>query len=237
MLAADFFTVEALTVLGLVRYHVLFFVDIVTRRGHLGGIVHEPDGFWMKQPVLDLTNPVDGFLRDGDLRLRPLRLPKDIEVALPWYADPEVLRLSEGVDEPYSAETVAQMFDVLSAKGEVFIIEVDTPIGWRPVGDVTLSETGIPITIGDPEYRSRGFGTRTLALLIDRARALRWDKLVTNPIELSNERSVRMFESAGFVRRRSAQGQVSGGEAVVMEKTPVEGTSAGEQSPERQTPR
>ncbi|MCP5041165.1 MAG: transposase family protein, partial [bacterium] len=63
--AADFFTVEVLTALGLVRHHVLFFIDIATRRVHLAGIVHEPGAFWMKQQVLDLTDPVDGFLRDA----------------------------------------------------------------------------------------------------------------------------------------------------------------------------
>jgi len=63
--AADFFTVEVLTAFGLVRYHVLFFIDIATRRVHIGGVIHGPDGFWMKQQVLDLTNPVDGFLWDA----------------------------------------------------------------------------------------------------------------------------------------------------------------------------
>jgi putative transposase len=64
--AADFFTVEVLTAFGLVRYHVLFFIDMATRRVHIGGIVHEPDGFWMNQRVLDLTDPGDGFLRGAE---------------------------------------------------------------------------------------------------------------------------------------------------------------------------
>ncbi|MCP5069395.1 MAG: transposase [bacterium] len=64
--AADFFTVEVLTAFGLVRYHVLFFIDIATRRVHLDGVVHEPGAFWMNQRVLDLTDPVDGFLRGAE---------------------------------------------------------------------------------------------------------------------------------------------------------------------------
>jgi len=63
--AADFFTVEVLTAFGLVRYHVLFFIDIATRRVHLGRIVHEPGALWMKQRVLDLNDPDDGFLRQA----------------------------------------------------------------------------------------------------------------------------------------------------------------------------
>jgi len=166
-------------------------------------------------------------LRDADLRLRPLRLHLDTDIALPWYADPEVLRFSEsGAEERYSRATVQQMFEVLATKGEVFIIEIDMGNAWRPIGDVTLSKDGIPIAIGDPQYRSRGFGTRTLALLIQRASALGWDKLVTNPIELSNERSVRLFASAGFMRAKSARGHANGGQAVVMEKALVRPTSA-----------
>ena len=40
--------------------------------------------------------PEGTVLRDGDLRLRPLRLPEDVDLALPWYQDPEVMSLSEG---------------------------------------------------------------------------------------------------------------------------------------------
>ena len=36
--AADFFTVEVLTLFGLVRYHVLFFIDIASRRVQIAGI-------------------------------------------------------------------------------------------------------------------------------------------------------------------------------------------------------
>jgi len=67
--AADFFTVEVLMAFGLVRCHVLFFIDIATRRVHIGGVIHEPDGLWMKQQVLDLTDPVDGFLRDAKYQI------------------------------------------------------------------------------------------------------------------------------------------------------------------------
>ena len=176
---------------------------------------------WVRHHRDDLNRavgPATAVMQDGDLRLRPLRLPADLEVALPWYADPEVLQFSEGgADEPYSVATVRQTYEVLASKGEVFIIEADAGNGWRPIGDVTLGEDGIPITIGDPPYRSRGFGTRTLALLVARARALGWDKLVTNPILLSNERSLRMFERAGFVRDEFVRDE-SGDGAVTMRK-------------------
>jgi transposase InsO family protein len=60
--ATDFFTVEVLTLGGLVRYFVLFVIDIKTRRVQVAGIVRQPHGAWMKQIARNLTDHVDGFL-------------------------------------------------------------------------------------------------------------------------------------------------------------------------------
>lgn len=60
--AADFFTVEVLSLVGLVRYHVFFVIELSTRRVHLAGIVHEPGGRWMMQVGRNLTDVIDGFL-------------------------------------------------------------------------------------------------------------------------------------------------------------------------------
>jgi len=62
--AMDFLTVEVMTLRGLVRYHVLFFIELFTRRVQIAGIVPEPDGRWMAQVARNLTDAVDGFLRN-----------------------------------------------------------------------------------------------------------------------------------------------------------------------------
>ena len=61
--AIDLFTVEVLSPFGLVRYHVLFVIDIATRRVCVGGITPGPNGDWMKQVARNLTDMWDGFLR------------------------------------------------------------------------------------------------------------------------------------------------------------------------------
>ena len=60
---ADFFTVEVLTFVGLVRYFVFFAIDIETRRVEIAGITNAPTGAWMEQIARNLTDPEDGFLR------------------------------------------------------------------------------------------------------------------------------------------------------------------------------
>ncbi len=61
--AAAFFTVEVLTLFGLVRYVVFFVMKLKTRTVEIAGITSEPDGEWMTQPARNLTDPSEGFLR------------------------------------------------------------------------------------------------------------------------------------------------------------------------------
>ena len=99
----------------------------------------------------------------GDLvRLRPVDMSYDIDLAVPWYQDPEVIRYSEGKDvKPYDRETVERMYAHLSGKGEFFIIEVLERNVWKPIGDAALTSDSLPIVIGDRNYRSRGIGRRS----------------------------------------------------------------------------
>ena len=61
--AADFFSVEVLTRGGLVRYLVLFVIDLKTRRVHVAGVTSQADGTWMAQIARNLTDAVAGPLR------------------------------------------------------------------------------------------------------------------------------------------------------------------------------
>ncbi len=63
--ATDFFTVEVLTARGLIRYFVLFVIDLKSRRVEIAGISHQPYDDWMKQMARNLTDAIDGFLRDA----------------------------------------------------------------------------------------------------------------------------------------------------------------------------
>ena len=58
MSAADFFTVEVMTLGGLRRYSVLVIMELCTRRVTISGIIAEPTGRWMEQVARGL---VDGF--------------------------------------------------------------------------------------------------------------------------------------------------------------------------------
>ena len=59
----DFFTVEVVTAVGLLRYHVLFVIDIGSRMVEVVGIARDPGGEWMKQMARNMLDEEAGFLR------------------------------------------------------------------------------------------------------------------------------------------------------------------------------
>ena len=60
----DFFTVEVLTLRGLVTYYVLFFIHLESRRVDIAGVTVHPDERWMQQMARNVTMEGCGALRD-----------------------------------------------------------------------------------------------------------------------------------------------------------------------------
>jgi len=62
LVATDFFTVEVLTLRGLITYYVLFFIHLESRRICLAGVTRRPDQEWMEQMARNVTMEDAGFL-------------------------------------------------------------------------------------------------------------------------------------------------------------------------------
>lgn len=60
--AMDFFTVEVWTTKGLTRFHVLFVIDLSTRRVEIAGISSSPHGAWVERILRRQLDGFDGFL-------------------------------------------------------------------------------------------------------------------------------------------------------------------------------
>jgi hypothetical protein len=58
----DFFSVEVLTLRGLVTYYVLFFIHLESRKVEIAGITSHPNERWMKQIARNVTMDEWGFL-------------------------------------------------------------------------------------------------------------------------------------------------------------------------------
>jgi putative transposase len=58
----DFFSVEVLTLRGLVTYYVLFFIHLESRKVEIAGMTPHPNEVWMKQIARNVTMDEWGFL-------------------------------------------------------------------------------------------------------------------------------------------------------------------------------
>src|SRR5258707_10048431 len=111
--ATDFFTVEVWTPVGLVRYHVLFVMRLMTREIHIAGIVPEPCEKWMLQTARNLTDACNGFLRDTrflihdrstlfteqfrEVLKRPIRMVKQFLPHLKTKSEAAIMNVSSGL--------------------------------------------------------------------------------------------------------------------------------------------
>ena len=58
----DFFSVEVLTLRGLVTYYVLFFIHLESRKVEIAGVTPHPNEAWMTQIARNVTMDEWGFL-------------------------------------------------------------------------------------------------------------------------------------------------------------------------------
>ena len=133
---------------------------------------------------------------DSALRLR--RFDGNYDFAFEWYQDPETVLLVDGKAEPYSYETLTNMYNYLNGKGELYFIEVNENGKWKPIGDVTFWQEDMPIVIGEREYRGKGIGKKVVSALVERGRTMGYDKLYVGEIYDFNTGSQKCFESVGF---------------------------------------
>ena len=133
---------------------------------------------------------------EDTLRLR--RYDGTADFALPWYRDEELVYLVDGVKKAYDREYLYDMYNYLDAHGELYFIEALENGAWTPIGDVTFLKEDMPIVIGEAAYRGRGIGQKVIRALMDRGRALGYDRLGVKEIYDSNTASIRCFMACGF---------------------------------------
>ena len=136
------------------------------------------------------------ILINETLRLR--RFDGNYDFAFEWYQDPETVLLVDGKAEPYSYETLTNMYNYLNGKGELYFIEVNENGKWKAIGDVTFWQEDMPIVIGERKYRGKGIGKKVVSALVERGKSMGYDKLYVGEIYDFNIGSQKCFESVGF---------------------------------------
>lgn len=137
----------------------------------------------------------------------------DVPALVPWFNDQTTMQYLNG-RAPLSAAQEERWFEgMLERQGTTdwyFLIcrlGDDTPIG--TIGllqvDLTNGSAGCGITIGDPSDTGQGLGTDALEALVDFGFArLRLERMWLDVYDF-NERAIRSYEKAGFVREGAAR--------------------------------
>ncbi|MCI5649006.1 MAG: GNAT family N-acetyltransferase [Fusicatenibacter sp.] len=133
---------------------------------------------------------------DEELRLR--KYDGICDFALEWYQDVEMIRLVDGVPEPYDMAQLLRMYRYLDAHGELYFIERKEKDRFEPIGDVTFWKDDMPIVIGRADLRQKKIGTRVVKALIRRGKELGYKTLKVGEIYDENEGSRKLFTGLGF---------------------------------------
>ncbi|MFD8085253.1 GNAT family N-acetyltransferase [Kitasatospora sp. NPDC059722] len=168
--------------------------------GRGGGMMLDDVPGWGETPT-----PAGGF------RLRPVRLPADLDLLAGWMNDPEVAAFWELAGPPaVTAEHVRAQLDGDGRSVPCLGLLDGTPMSYWEVYRADLDplaahyparphDTGVHLLLGPAASRGRGLGAVLLAALADRIlrQRPRCERVVAEP-DVRNRRSVRAFERAGF---------------------------------------
>ena len=137
----------------------------------------------------------------GILRLK--KYDGNWEKMLPGYQSPYVYQNSEGIfddNRKPDSNYIQGMCRYLESVGEFYFIEVLEDGAFISIGDVTIKPENPPIAIWDERHRGRGYGKLTMQAVIERRKALKFEKITGAEVYKWNTVSQKMHESLGFKR-------------------------------------
>ena len=149
---------------------------------------------------------------NGDIRIRTLK-EDDYSLLLKWLSDERVLEFYEGRDKKYTLEEIKKHFSE-KWEDELFRVIIEyqgTPIGYGQIykmydelyDDYNYPRSdeivfGMDQFIGEPEYWSKGIGTKYTKMVFDFLKKERnADAVVLDPHK-NNSRAIRMYQKSGF---------------------------------------
>lgn len=158
----------------------------------------------MYRKHIDITN--------GDIRIRSMT-DSDYPIMLKWLTDDRVLEFYEGRDTHFDSVTLKSHFSEVwdTVHYRVIFAYKGKAIGYGQIyklNDEMYEEYHYPQNgetvfatdqfIGEPEYWSRGIGTKYMQTVLDFLKtAENADAVILDPHK-SNARAIRAYEKAGF---------------------------------------
>jgi RimJ/RimL family protein N-acetyltransferase len=143
--------------------------------------------------------------RDGRVRLCPFE-GEFWEKGLSWYNDPEIIATTSDDPNPLTREQFRTLIerDLLNENARVFGLRESggAPIGVLVLRSIDPVHRGVELhlTIGEAEYRGRGYGSEAIRLAVAFAfERLGMHRVVSTPFA-DNDRMIRCLARCGFER-------------------------------------
>ena len=165
--------------------------------------------------------PHNVYLRGDQVKLRPMT-ENDWGFLLKWNNDPAVMEYADHEDfKPSTLGELQAIYRWISTHAHSFIIEVE---GYS-VGECWLQRMNlrrivdqfpgkdlrrIDLMIGKKELWGRGYGTETIALLVDFGVRRQSVDAIFGIVSADNLRSLRAFQKCGFTRHAVIQEEEDG---------------------------
>ncbi|OHA19698.1 MAG: hypothetical protein A3C08_00495 [Candidatus Taylorbacteria bacterium RIFCSPHIGHO2_02_FULL_47_18] len=136
----------------------------------------------------------------GKLSLRKIKIT-DERYFSKWWRDKELLALTSGILEPLADKDVKRYFLAMLQSGNDyhFIILLDGNV----IGHISLAKRKngwyeTQIIIGEKKYWGRGYGTKAIHLLLEKAEKLNNANIYLE-VRPDNARAISAYENSGFV--------------------------------------
>lgn len=142
------------------------------------------------------------FLSDGDLSLRPLERG-DLTKLRFWINDKDVIKYL-GTYLPVSESGIERWFEKVNKEGSSDIT-LGIEVGGELIGNIGLHgihpknrNARIGIVIGENTHRGKGYGTKTMLLLLEYAFNTLNLRKVSLDVFSNNPRGIRCYQKCGF---------------------------------------
>ncbi|MDP3052610.1 MAG: GNAT family N-acetyltransferase [bacterium] len=119
-----------------------------------------------------------------------------------WWRNKELLKLTSGILDSISDKKVEKYFlNILNSKTDYnFILTLNK----KAIGHISLVKRNnkwheTQIVIGEKKYWNKGYGTKTIQILIKKAEQLGISKIFLE-VRPTNLRAIKAYEKCGFVK-------------------------------------
>ena len=134
-----------------------------------------------------------------DIKLRKIKI-SDKKYFAKWWRDKDLLKLTSGILKRITDKEVSEYFlKILASKSDFHYIIL---AGRKVIGHIALEKRKsgwyeTQIVIGEKNYQSKGYGTKAIKLLINKAKKTNIEKIYLE-VRSNNVRAIKAYEKCGF---------------------------------------